>query len=792
FVIDGFTWDFGDGTTDTDNLVTTHSWDEPGQYLTELFLLDDNGCSSSNLVSLEVLVATPPSWSPFPGDTTLCLGESLVMDAFPDDYELTWTGAETNYENPDNIILEDELGVPNQSEINIAGFEPGQTLVNPNDLDIGVSMNHSFLFDLVISLTCPSGQNILLHQQMAQPDGDDVGSNGTDLGIPDGDFYDYVWTADAAETWSQVGTTGDNESLPAGEYLSLQSMDGLIGCDLNGTWTLEIIDNWGGDDGELAAWNMAFNPQIIPDAPEFTPDIGSYSDSSFWSLTPPDGLGNLSLSDDGNVISFDSVDEGVWDFTYVATNNHGCINDSTVTVTIEEALQANAGPDLIFCGNTVLEGGLADIPSPQCTNDAGNYTFCYENNVNATFTYCPDNPGDGVTFVDITFNSGSVEGGWDDLYVYDGESNAAPLLAGPIGGDLTGLQFVATNATGCITIEVNPDGSGDCAGGGQTPWDYDVGCSATQPPYVFEWSPVDGLSDPNVATPTLSDLDQETTYTLYTYPIGRPDCASTDEMTVFPAFEYNVSSEAAICPNYPSTIEAFVDPNSGNGPWTIDLYEDNSLVQTIESTGGSTVFDELYSNDYNVIITELQCSFIEDVPLDIPVGLDVISSPDTTICIGGTATIEAELSQAVDNLVFYWSNGESGVDNIDVTPTQESEVTVYAGFGDNCFTESDTITISFYDPLELSIIGDAELCFGDSSFVAVNTETGGLPPYSYSWAEDGSDVSQLASQWVTPDETKTWCLTLTDACETPSVQECVELIVDLEIPTTFTADTLGG
>ncbi|MGB1033284.1 MAG: hypothetical protein ACPGWM_11735, partial [Flavobacteriales bacterium] len=360
---------------------------------------------------------------------------------------------------------------------------------------------------------------------------------------------------------------------------------------------------------------------------------------------------------------------------------------------------------------------------------------------------------------DITFNSGSVEGGWDDLYVYDGESNAAPLLAGPIGGDLTGLQFVATNATGCITIEVNPDGSGDCAGGGQTPWDYDVGCSATQPPYVFEWSPVDGLSDPNVATPTLSDLDQETTYTLYTYPIGRPDCASTDEMTVFPAFEYNVSSEAAICPNYPSTIEAFVDPNSGNGPWTIDLYEDNSLVQTIESTGGSTVFDELYSNDYNVIITELQCSFIEDVPLDIPVGLDVISSPDTTICIGGTATIEAELSQAVDNLVFYWSNGESGVDNIDVTPTQESEVTVYAGFGDNCFTESDTITISFYDPLELSIIGDAELCFGDSSFVAVNTETGGLPPYSYSWAEDGSDVSQLASQWVTPDETKTWCLT---------------------------------
>ncbi|NQX91205.1 MAG: hypothetical protein HRT74_03565, partial [Flavobacteriales bacterium] len=163
FNIDSFTWDFGDGTTDTENLLTSHSWDEPGLYLTELFLLDDNGCSSSNLVSLEVLVATEPTWEPFPGDATLCVGEALTMEAFPDDYELTWTGAEANYSNPNVVVLEDELGVPNQSEINIAGFEPGQTLVNPNDLDIGILMNHSFLFDLVISIECPSGQSILLH-----------------------------------------------------------------------------------------------------------------------------------------------------------------------------------------------------------------------------------------------------------------------------------------------------------------------------------------------------------------------------------------------------------------------------------------------------------------------------------------------------------------------------------------------------------------------------------------------------------------------------------------------------
>ena len=795
FNIESFEWDFGDGTTNSETFNPTHTWEDPGIYLVELYLFDDNGCASANLINLQVQVATPPTWDPFPGSTTLCIGESLTMDAYPDDYELTWTGAETEFSNSEDYVLEDVLGAPNESEINVTGFEPGQTLDDISDLSFGVIMNHSFLFDLVISVECPSGESILMHQQMAQPGAGDVGANGTDLGVPDGDFYDYTWTHDAAETWSQVATTGDNNSLPEGEYATLEPMDGLLGCDLNGTWTLTIIDNWLGDDGELSEWYLDFNPAIIPDAPEFTPNIGVYTDSSFWEFTPPTGLANALISSDGNTISFDTAEEGVWDFTYTAINDHGCVNDSTITVTVEEALQAEAGPDLVFCGDLVFEGGLADIPSPQCNGVSGNYTYCYESSQNAEFTYCPDNPGDGITFIDITFNAGTVENFFDEFYVYDGPDTSSPLLAGidqPIYGDLAGLTFVATNPDGCLTIQVTPDGVVDCANGTQTEWDYTVGCSISQPPYVYEWTPNDNLSDPTIPTPTLTALDQETTYTLQVYPEGRPECASFDEMTVRPSFEYEASSVTAICPNYPSTVQAVIDETSGIGPWTIELYEDGALMQTVESTGGTTTFDELYSNNYDMIITEGNCTFEEEFDLNIPVGLTLTTSQDTTVCIGGTATLEAELDQAVDNLVFYWSSGEFGTNTIDVFPGIDAEITVYGEFGQGCFTTTDTIQVDLYDPLAVSVFNVDGICFGDSAFVSVDIETGGLPDYNYAWTADGASVSQLPSQWVSPAETETWCLTLSDACETPAVETCVDVVVDLEIPTTFEADTLGG
>ena len=105
FNLDNILWDFADGTTDDSGLLVSHSWSEPGEYIVELFLEDDNGCASTNRVSLQVLVATYPSWDPFPGDQTLCLGELIELVAEPELYEVTWAGPDVTYANPADLEL---------------------------------------------------------------------------------------------------------------------------------------------------------------------------------------------------------------------------------------------------------------------------------------------------------------------------------------------------------------------------------------------------------------------------------------------------------------------------------------------------------------------------------------------------------------------------------------------------------------------------------------------------------------------------------------------------------------
>ena len=796
FNIVEYNWDFADGTTDNSGPVVTHSWDEPGEYIVELYLTDDNGCSSTNLVSLQFLVATYPTWSPFPGDTDLCLGEEVCFDAFPDDYEELWSGAEESYENPDTVELPDDVGACNVSEINVSGFSPGQTITNVNDLQgIDVSMNHSFLFDLVISVTCPNGQTVLMHQQMEQPGGGaDVGSNGTNLGVPDGDYFTYTWAPDAVQgTWSQVATNlGD--VLPEGEYNSLQPMEGFIGCEMNGTWQIEICDLWGGDDGELGGWALNFDPSLLPDVTEFTPEIGLANDSSFWVL-PPNPPFVTSFSDDQNNICVLPQTIGSWDFTYSVVNNHGCQYDSTLTLTVEEALQAEAGPDVIFCGdNTVLEGGFIDLPSGQCAAVAGTYNFCYENSVISEFTYCPDNPGDGISFIDITFQQGSVENFFDEFYVYDGADSNAPLLAGPIYGDLSGLQFIATNPNGCLTIAVEPDGSVDCGSpyGSQTEWIYEVGCGASSPDYVYEWTPTEFLSDPNSPTPILDGITEPTVFTLTTYPTGRPECASSDQTTVSPSFVYSYDFEQSVCPGLPGSISVDVDETSGDGPWTFELYENNALLQTVEgNTGEVYVFDELYQSDYDLVITELNCSFTEEIDLNAPAFAELILSNDTTVCQNGTATFTAAMSIPLNNLQFFWSTNEVG-ESITVSPQQSTTVSVYATYNGVCESELSIVTVDLYAPLAVGVSEDVLICADETALIEANNTSGGIPPYNYEWTNTQGETLNQASQTIIPTETTSWCVSMSDQCESTPVQQCIDVVLDDEIPTAFTADTLGG
>ena len=121
-----------------------------------------------------------------------------------------------------------------------------------------------------------------------------------------------------------------------------------------------------------------------------------------------------------------------------------------------------------WAGPTTL---TTQIAPPVCGGnfvDAGGPTVNYPNNSDSTVTICPVNAGDVVT---VTFTSFNTETNWDGLYVFDGNSIAAPQIAsanpaanvpGGLAGSYWGTTipgpFTSTSVDGCLTFRFRSDG----------------------------------------------------------------------------------------------------------------------------------------------------------------------------------------------------------------------------------------------------------------------------------------------------------------------------------------------
>ena len=130
---------------------------------------------------------------------------------------------------------------------------------------------------------------------------------------------------------------------------------------MNGTWEIEFCDLWGADDGFVFSWGINLDPSLFPPLTSFTPEIGIQSDSSFWS-----GPNITNTSGDGNEITITPLAIGSYDYTYTVIDEHGCSNDTSITLVIEQTPVADAGPDYTVCnGATIqLQGGVANTPPP--------------------------------------------------------------------------------------------------------------------------------------------------------------------------------------------------------------------------------------------------------------------------------------------------------------------------------------------------------------------------------------------------------------------------------------------
>jgi gliding motility-associated-like protein len=546
-----FSWNFDDGTSNTTAWPSvTHFFSQPGGYKVQLSVTDNNDCSNTNLNDYIVFVSTPPNFNLITNISDLCSGgeaflgvTNLAQDSiFASDSLNNWI-SEPWIDLPDNFNSEGYHVEDVQTGcfdvfFTYNGFPAGEVIDEISDIvNTYINFEHSFIQDIVISVICPTGESMILHQQSGG--GTDVGEAVIGTDGEAGIGYDYFWTPDATN-----GTWGENiatSPIPSGTYESEQPFTNLFGCPLNGTWQFEFCDMWGGDDGFLFNYGMTFDPNLYGEILNFTPTFGSGCDSTFWS---GDGIVNLSSGCD--YIDVVLSNPGTYDYTYTAINNFGCSYDTTISITVDVAPTVTAGADMTLdCNNPFiqLEGGFNDIPVASCAQDGGVFNYTYQNDDNFTWTFCPDPGAETHTAMTFTFISGQIEIFYDSFQVYDGANTSAALLLDWSTGDATGLSWTANNPTGCLTFHFEADGIFSAETGEYAPWTYEVGCEQLSPEFVWSWSPAQFLSTPQNFSSAINNLQQTQTFTLTGHPVGQPNCVSTDAVTVFVSSDMSVDVE---------------------------------------------------------------------------------------------------------------------------------------------------------------------------------------------------------------------------------------------------------
>lgn len=163
-----------------------------------------------------------------------------------------------------DFIFSDTICIMDNAEmefpIYVQGYNANQIVTNEESsfMIICANLEHSYLGDLYIDVKCPNGQQASIHEYYA--------CNYSFLGEPNqsdncnpGVGYDYCWTMDASNSITDICESGI--IVPSGIYMPLNSFDSLVGCPMNGTWSLVINDNWTGDDGTLFNWSLDFMQQ---------------------------------------------------------------------------------------------------------------------------------------------------------------------------------------------------------------------------------------------------------------------------------------------------------------------------------------------------------------------------------------------------------------------------------------------------------------------------------------------------------------------------------------------------
>jgi gliding motility-associated-like protein len=197
--------------------------------------------------------------------------------------------------------------------------------------------------------------------------------------------------------------------------------------------------------------------------------------------------------------------------------------------------------------------------------------------------------------------------------------------------------------------------------------------------------------------------------------------------------------------------------------------------------------NNLGAGNHSVIVTNLAgCDTTYSFSITEPTEVTVVAFADTTVCIGGTALLDAIPAGGNGGYTIIWTGQGAGIQN--VNPIVASCYDVQAQDVNGCLSQIDQLCITLEAPLNMSVSGNDICPQSDAQLTSITN--GGLGTYNYVWDIAGTQIGTNANLTNPQTTATTYCLTVSDQCETPAVNQCVTIDVFSEPVLNLTPQTI--
>ena len=466
-----FTWDLGIETLEGVGMNTLDYYFTTGRgYDIAISNVDSAGCQNYMPEIFRIRTSQNPirKVSQLP---PMCTGDQITVSSTYSNLSViqvdsVFSEQLTTLKVTDTIFLPDGVDCGNgcayTSSVTFTAFAPSATIQSADDiLYVRIQLEHSFIGDIYIALSCPNGQTVKIMNkygtsgattcasQIPTPWGWQV-TSGVSSGAYFGNAYDYSNGCNPNDSQNQMGQTWNycwsNNTALGYQYANGQGyvyetvnvtngkvdstntvnmtqvyhpdqpFSQLIGCPMNGTWSIKVIDGWGADNGWLTEWEMALDPSLLPQDWDYTvhPD-------TMW-VTGPGAQGAYIIPDQSGQV----------EYTAHIMDEFGCVYDTLLHIEVVERPHPDLGPDIAICHGELYELD-SHYDNPQST--------VYWNTGEHTPTIFLTSAGDYSVRVAVTNDDGLTCTGSDTVNVY--------VSPKPVP------EFTASDTAGCAPLDIH-------------------------------------------------------------------------------------------------------------------------------------------------------------------------------------------------------------------------------------------------------------------------------------------------------------------------------------------------